>query len=330
MILAFLAIGSLAIDAAAERLRAFARNKPLEVSLDLEHFEPDAIAGPKTILGGSTQEGIIITVIEEQERTGMTAAEVRDKYAGPAGATDGSERMQVGDLAVVIRPWSDESSMISVNAYAVKGDVSFDVHLSADRSKQDKEKLLGILKSFRAEETPESKDMTALWVQVRGQPKPEALESSLKAFTAKYPGNSWASCMLAEQYFQAKRIDDAKQAYLQTLRNNRLQPLANPIMLWKCRDGLGMCCGMTREYAASKTQLEAGYDLAKEMDDQGLQAASAYNLACWYAETGDSQRCLQFLSEAIRLVPGNKESARSDSSFNKLQDNPEFQALVAK
>jgi len=134
--------------------------------------------------------------------------------------------------------------------------------------------------------------------------------------------------MLGEHYFRSKQREQAKQAYSQALKNHGTQPLVNPMMLWKCYDGLGICCGMAGEYDESKRYIELGYELAQDLEDKPLLAASAYNLACWYAETNNAEMSIKYLKEAVEIDTVRKRDAKEDTSFKCLRENDAFKALV--
>lgn len=53
-----------------------------------------------------------------------------------------------------------------------------------------------------------------------------------------------------------------------------------------------------------------------------------YGLAVLASMTGDAHRCLEHLSEAIRLNPRNRIQARSDSDFQDMSDDPRFTELL--
>jgi TolA-binding protein len=53
-----------------------------------------------------------------------------------------------------------------------------------------------------------------------------------------------------------------------------------------------------------------------------------YGLAILSSMTGDSHRCLEHLTEAIRLNPKNRIQARSDSDFQDMADDPRFTELL--
>ena len=53
-----------------------------------------------------------------------------------------------------------------------------------------------------------------------------------------------------------------------------------------------------------------------------------YGLAVLSSMTGDSHRCLEHLTEAIRQNPRNRIQARSDSDFQDMADDPRFTELL--
>ena len=53
-----------------------------------------------------------------------------------------------------------------------------------------------------------------------------------------------------------------------------------------------------------------------------------YGLAVLASMTGDSQACLEQLTEAIRLNPQSRIQARADSDFQDMADDPRFTELL--
>jgi len=316
----------------AERIRTFVPEKPWSASIDLQDFEPDSVLSPKDILGGETRDGVVVTILVEEEDSAITPAEARAKYAGPTTAKGEETTLTLADtseMAVVFEPWDAAGgTMTKVNGFVVKEDRSFDIHLSVDLAVHPKEKVLEILKSFQIDVSSELPDMQSLAGKLEGTLTSGDQAALLKDFVKKYPSNSWGYALLGEHYFAEEQRDQAKPAYASALKNHKTQPLVNPLLLWTCYDRLGMCYGMSGDYAASKSCLELGYAVAEELEEDAMIGDSAYNLACWYAETGDTAKCLEFLKKAIESVPDKKDRAREDSSFNKLRENTAFKALV--
>lgn len=55
--------------------------------------------------------------------------------------------------------------------------------------------------------------------------------------------------------------------------------------------------------------------------------AALYNLACFYTTTGQPERALPLLPEALRLRPDLVEWSKQDTDLDVLRDLPAFQAL---
>jgi tetratricopeptide (TPR) repeat protein len=68
------------------------------------------------------------------------------------------------------------------------------------------------------------------------------------------------------------------------------------------------------------------FDLILKTDKQCDYAF--YGLALLAAMTCDSPRCIELLTEAIRLNPQNRLQARNDSDFDSVADDPSFTELL--
>jgi tetratricopeptide (TPR) repeat protein len=75
------------------------------------------------------------------------------------------------------------------------------------------------------------------------------------------------------------------------------------------------------------------YEDAREHFDAILKTDKScdyafYGLALLAAMTCDSPRCIELLTEAIRLNPQNRLQARNDSDFESVADDPSFTELL--
>ena len=59
----------------------------------------------------------------------------------------------------------------------------------------------------------------------------------------------------------------------------------------------------------------------------GRQAVAIYNVACFYATTGQPERALPRLAEAFRLDSGIVDWSKQDSDLDSLRGRADFQAL---
>lgn len=86
------------------------------------------------------------------------------------------------------------------------------------------------------------------------------------------------------------------------------------------------------DYAISLLN-EGLYDDAREQFQSIIAESSKadfafYGLAVLASMTGDTHRCLEHLTEAIRLNARNRIQARSDSDFQDMADDPRFTDLL--
>lgn len=312
--------------ASAERIRAFVPGKPLEFTVELKDFVPWDVLQPKTVLGGDASGGLTITVIVEKEKAPMTPEQAVAKYWLQGKPGEHVTEFASPHLIVV----SPKGTPRSFNGYATKDNYSFDIHVSADPSKVTKQQVVDTIRSFEIAESPENKAIDDLIDKLNAAKQAEEEQKLLLAFTEKYPKNSWGAACLGEVCFRMEQNDKAEKACLRALEIHKTQPLCDPTVLWRCYDTLGMVYGMAKRYDAAKPYFEKGYACAEAMSDDELAAASAYNCACLYAETGDAKAALKYLGNAIKLVPKKRDEARKDSSFEGIRNQPEFQKLVSR
>src|ERR1700735_3016488 len=86
------------------------------------------------------------------------------------------------------------------------------------------------------------------------------------------------------------------------------------------------------DYAVSLLN-DGHYEDAREQFNLILKANDKadyafYGLAVLSSMTGDSHRCLEHLTEAIRQNPRNRIQARADSDFQDMADDPRFTELL--
>jgi len=317
-------------DAAfAERIRAFVPNKPWEVEIEIADFEPWDVLQPKTILGGSTTNGVLVTITLEKEEPSTTPAQALAKY-WHYGAPD-QYIMEFTNASIVVVSAKTTQSVLGLafNGYAVKDDCSFDIHLSADLARMTRQQVIGTIRSFKVKPSPEQQAMEKLARDLTVTKEQSSQERLLLAFTKQYPRNSWAFARLGEVYYGGKQRALAEKAYVHALANHKTQPMINPNNLWLCYDGLGLIYAMSQRYDAAKLYFEKGYQCAEDMDSNEKLASSAYNLACWYSETGDVKSCLKYLAQAVELNPEKKTKAKTDLSFGAMKGKVEFQKLIS-
>ncbi len=124
-----------------------------------------------------------------------------------------------------------------------------------------------------------------------------------------------------------------------------LLKIAPPQLTDRIRMYLSACIAQAHKAPAQFSSPEEKYDYAisllnncdyedarEHLDEivAGQQDAdyAFYGLAVLASITGDSQSCLEKLSEAIRLNGINRIHARSDSDFQHMADDPRFTELL--
>lgn len=125
----------------------------------------------------------------------------------------------------------------------------------------------------------------------------------------------------------------------------KLLKVAPPQLTDRIRMYLSACIAQATKAPAQFASPEEQYDYAisllnnRDFDDarEHLQEIIAgqqnadyafYGLAVLASITGDSQSCLEKLTEAIRLNGINRIHARSDSDFQHMADDPRFTELL--
>jgi tetratricopeptide (TPR) repeat protein len=64
-------------------------------------------------------------------------------------------------------------------------------------------------------------------------------------------------------------------------------------------------------------------------DSPAGRGVAIYNLACFYAIAGYTQKAITRLAEALRLYPDLTDWSKQDPDFTSIRDEPEYQALYA-
>ncbi len=79
---------------------------------------------------------------------------------------------------------------------------------------------------------------------------------------------------------------------------------------------------------ATMLQQKMAKDRANLGEDESRGIAN-YNLACFYAKTGQKSLALELLSSALKLAPSLVEWSKEDTDLVSLHDEPEYQALYS-
>ncbi|MEO6922577.1 MAG: hypothetical protein ABI142_02015 [Bryocella sp.] len=143
----------------------------------------------------------------------------------------------------------------------------------------------------------------------------------------------------ALKLLQAGKFEKAHVAFNEMLATAP-QDLADRIRMY-----ISACVGQIGKGTAQFETQEERYDYAISLLNEGhyedarehfkailLKEKAAdyafYGLALLAGMTGDTQECLDQLTEAIRLNGQNRFQARSDSDFDSVADDPRFTELL--
>jgi tetratricopeptide (TPR) repeat protein len=340
---------TISCNISAKPIKCFVPSRSWAVTIDLNDFEPLDFLGPKTILGGNSNDGITITILVEKTDQGIEPRKIREIYgqmdAQKFGQRETIEEIDANNAAILAFNWATPQmpevnnldpnfvkaatkDRWSFHGYAVKDDIAFDIHISCLLTNHSKNEIIDIIRSFQVTPSTEQQEFDNLYKDLPRNVNNNQILTLASRFAEKYPGNPHGMLLLAEQYLHSKQLKLAKDAYLKALENNKTQPFGSSVTLWFCYDGLGMACGMAGEYPMAQKYLELGYKLASKMKEPQQLSLSAYNFACLYAETNKIDECLKYLAEAIKLNPEYKEQVKGDSSFSKIKEDARFKNLV--
>jgi tetratricopeptide (TPR) repeat protein len=164
-----------------------------------------------------------------------------------------------------------------------------------------------------------------------GNPQPAVDAAARKAIMGLYES--------ALKLMQSGKYEKAHEAFTKMLESCP-QDLADRVRMY-----IAACVAQIHKGTTTFHSHEERYDYAISLLNHGhyedarehfqailLEHASAdyafYGLALLASMTGDSERCIEHLTEAIRLRTQNRLQARLDSDFDPVADDPRFTELL--
>ena len=69
--------------------------------------------------------------------------------------------------------------------------------------------------------------------------------------------------------------------------------------------------------------------LQKALDAEPKEALLLYNLACYYSLAGKRDAALEHLAQALNIEPQYRDMMGTETDFDPIRDDPEFQALAS-
>jgi tetratricopeptide (TPR) repeat protein len=85
---------------------------------------------------------------------------------------------------------------------------------------------------------------------------------------------------------------------------------------------------MTESFMNSADLEEAIASFDQTLKLNSNKDSALYNQACCYALQGDIVRAIENLQKAIDLNPEKREEAKSDSDFDRIRQEKQFQLLI--
>lgn len=172
--------------------------------------------------------------------------------------------------------------------------------------------------------------------------------------TAKQPVRTIQGDVLSQGPSQAELLKQYEEAVTFMQKGNytaahpaleKLLKIAPPQLTDRIRMYLSACIAQAHKAPAQFSSPEEKFDYAisllnncdfedarEHLDEivagQNDADYAFYGLAVLASMTGDSQTCLERLTEAIRLNGINRIHARSDSDFQGMADDPRFTELL--
>ncbi|QDU60589.1 Tetratricopeptide repeat protein [Planctomycetes bacterium Pan216] len=91
---------------------------------------------------------------------------------------------------------------------------------------------------------------------------------------------------------------------------------------------LGWCYKRTDQLPRAISSLLEAHRRCQQRSKSPEGALVMYNLSCYYALANHRAQTLQWLARALKQEPGYRRMIAEETDFDKIRDDPEFQALA--
>lgn len=167
----------------------------------------------------------------------------------------------------------------------------------------------------------------------------EEIDAENTLIWAEYSDRSWEEVVQASALGHRRQIDGLQAMSVDDLNDADRFESQKGQPLWRSVAGIGCTHpvmhlaeayvkrGQTARAAAMMESLSA--DLARLDNSPRWVGVVRYNLACYLALSGEKDRAIEILRDALRLHPGLTEWSRQDTDLASLHGLPEYERLYA-
>jgi tetratricopeptide (TPR) repeat protein/predicted Ser/Thr protein kinase len=179
-------------------------------------------------------------------------------------------------------------------------------------------------------------------------PDPGAAGADLREALRLDPVNDITLASLAHALMRQKRMDEALQRARQAVALNPSRPLNNQTLgnvLYQLERWEEAVAPLELACQQERSQTSCAYHaVTLFMARRGAEARVAaqraaslpesdlgtYNLACYYALTGQRAEALRLLRRSLELGPGDPDEIAGDAALSSLRGDPGFEALMSE
>jgi len=153
----------------------------------------------------------------------------------------------------------------------------------------------------------------------------------------EFHGQSWEEVLSYSEQAKVALIEAVRTISNEDLVIGEFIPSQSGRELWKVILSYGYTHPLThysqvhlgfgnRKYAR-EIQEEMNKQLTELDDSPSWQSIAIYNLACFYAQSGEKERAISGLKKALKLNSALTDWSKQDPDFKNIREDPEYLAL---
>jgi len=165
----------------------------------------------------------------------------------------------------------------------------------------------------------------------------EDIDQENEEIFQEFNPQSWEEVLAYSGQAKAALIDVVQNVSDEALFISELLPWQGGRELWKVILGTGYTHPLTH-YSQAHMKLghmEQAHEIQEQMsqnlmaldENPSWQGVALYNLACFYALSGEKGKAVSGLKEALRLNPALTDWSKQDPDFDSIRDDPDFLAV---